>query len=110
MVRTAARLVRGAIDLIVTNPPYVADDDEVERVVADWEPATALEAGPDGLDALRTIIAAAPEWLAHHGVLVAEIGASQAAAVELLAAQAGFARHEVRKDLAGRARMLIARR
>ncbi len=102
--------MRGAIDLIVTNPPYVADDDEVERVVADWEPAVALDAGLDGLDALRAIIGAAPEWLARHGVLVAEIGASQATAVELLAAQAGFARHEVRMDLAGHARTLIARR
>ena len=44
----------GRLDLVVSNPPYIADDDaSVEPVVREWEPAEALFAGPDGLRALR---------------------------------------------------------
>lgn len=102
--------LRGMVDLIVTNPPYVATGEPVEATVADWEPHEALYAGDDGLDALRVIIAGAPDWLADHGVLVAEIGAAQADAVIVLARRAGFADVEVRPDLAGHDRILVARR
>lgn len=102
--------LRGVIDLVVTNPPYVATDDDLDATVRDWEPAEALFAGTDGLDDLRVIIDRAPEWLASHGVLVAEIGADQADAVLVLARQAGFSVAEVRQDLAGRDRILVARR
>jgi release factor glutamine methyltransferase len=102
--------LRGAIDLVVTNPPYVATDDEVDATVRDWEPVGALFAGADGLDDLRVIIAESPAWLAPHGVLVAEIGATQATEVISLARQAGFTDAEVRPDLAGRDRILVARR
>lgn len=102
--------LRGAVDLIVTNPPYVAADDELDDTVRAWEPLDALFAGDDGLDDLRVIIAQSPDWLAPHGVLVAEIGATQADAVMALAREAGFAHAEVRPDLAGRDRILVARR
>lgn len=102
--------LRGAVDLIVTNPPYVATDDEIDDTVRGWEPLGALFAGADGLDDLRVIISQSPEWLTTHGVLVAEIGAAQAGAVVELAHDAGFAHAEVRPDLAGRDRILIARR
>lgn len=102
--------LRGVIDLIVTNPPYVATGDVLDASVRDWEPTEALFAGSDGLDDLRVIIAHAPEWLAPHGVLVAEIGATQADAVLMLARQAGFMIAEVRPDLAGRDRILVAGR
>lgn len=102
--------LHGAIDLIVTNPPYVATDDELDDTVRAWEPVEALFAGADGLDDLRVIIAESPAWLAPHGVLVAEIGATQAAAVVSLAREAGFTDAEVRPDLAGRDRILVARR
>lgn len=102
--------LRGVVDLIVTNPPYVATGDELDPSVRAHEPADALFAGDDGLDDLRLIIAQSPGWLAAHGVLVAEIGATQADAVMALAAAAGFAHVEVRPDLAGRDRILVARR
>jgi len=102
--------LRGTVDLIVTNPPYVATDDVLDEVVRAWEPAGALFAGDDGLDDLRVIIAESPAWLSGNGVLVAEIGATQAEAVVDLATTAGFATVEVRRDLAGRDRILIARR
>ncbi len=102
--------LRGVIDLIVTNPPYVATDDALDDVVRDWEPHGALFAGDDGLDDLRVIIAESPTWLADPGVLVAEIGADQGAVVTALARDAGFVDVEVRPDLAGRDRILVAHR
>ena len=101
--------LRGGVDLIVTNPPYVATNDEVDEAVLTWEPSRALFAGDDGLDDFREIIAGAPEWLAEHGVLVAEIGATQAEAVTTLARAPDFAEVEIRQDLAMRDRILIAR-
>lgn len=102
--------LRGHVDLIVTNPPYVATVDELDESVRGWEPDSALFAGVDGLDDLRTIIAQAPDWLTPTGTLVGEIGATQADAVMGLARGAGFGQVEIRVDLAGRDRILVARR
>lgn len=102
--------LRGVIDLIVTNPPYVGTGDEIDDAVRNWEPSAALFAGADGLDDLRVIIAQTPGWLAPHGVLVAEIGATQGHAVTVLADDAGFTEVGIRTDLAGHDRILVARR
>lgn len=98
----------GRVDLVVSNPPYVADGDALPPEVADWEPATALLAGPDGLDDVRRIVADAPAWLAPGGVLVVEIGETQGDAVLALAAAAGFEQATIEPDLAGRPRALVA--
>ncbi len=101
----------GRIDLLVSNPPYVADDDpRLEPIVREWEPAAALFGGHDGLDALRTIAAAAPGWLAPGAVIVLEIGDGQGPAVEELLRDGGFLDVEVLPDLAGRDRVVVARR
>lgn len=102
--------LRGRLDLIVSNPPYVAMGELLPDAVARWEPSDALLAGPDGLNDLRCIIAEAPEWLADDGVLVLEIGETQGAAVLDLARAAGFVETAVEQDLAGRDRALVARR
>jgi release factor glutamine methyltransferase len=102
--------LRGRLDLVVSNPPYVAEHDELPPEVRDWEPATALLAGPEGLDALRVIVAEAPSWLAPGGWLVTEIGATQAEAVTSMSREAGLIDVEVRPDVAGHDRMLLARR
>jgi release factor glutamine methyltransferase len=99
----------GAIDVVVSNPPYVATGDDLPRVVRDWEPASALFAGDDGLDDLRVLVAGAPDWLAPAGALVLELAPSQAAAVAALALEHGFAEVEVHPDLAGRDRAVVAR-
>lgn len=101
--------LRGRLDLIVSNPPYVAVGDSLPDAVARWEPSRALLAGPDGLADLRPIIAEAPHWLADDGVLIVEIGETQGSAVLDLAGAAGFAAAAVQPDLAGRDRVLIAR-
>lgn len=101
--------LRGRLDLIVSNPPYVAVGESLPAAVARWEPSDALLAGPDGLDDLRRIIAEAPEWLTDDGVLVVEIGETQGPAVLALAGAAGFAAAAVERDLADRDRALVAR-
>ncbi|HUP72515.1 MAG TPA: peptide chain release factor N(5)-glutamine methyltransferase [Acidimicrobiales bacterium] len=102
--------LRGVVDVIVSNPPYVAADDELPAEVRDWEPVEALVPGPRGLEAYESIVVHAPEWLAVTGALVLEIGAAQRAAVRELVLDSGFASAEVHADLAGRDRVVVARR
>ena len=95
--------------MIVSNPPYVATDDEVEPIVRDWEPLDALHAGEDGLDDLRVLVSGAPRWLVPGGALVLEMDPRQTATVVALAGDAGFVDAEVHRDLAGRDRVVVAR-
>ncbi|MGI9119092.1 MAG: peptide chain release factor N(5)-glutamine methyltransferase [Acidimicrobiales bacterium] len=100
----------GHVDVVVANPPYVAEGEELPAVVTDWEPVGALVAGPTGLEHLERIVAGAPRWLARPGSLVVELAPHQAIAVADLARSAGFADIEIHPDLAGRQRALVARR
>jgi release factor glutamine methyltransferase len=87
-------------DVIVSNPPYVADDDP-HLAALKHEPAQALGAGPDGLKDLRAIIAQAPRHLNPGGWLLLEHGWDQAPAVRGLLQAAGFTAVASRRDLAG---------
>ena len=87
-------------DLIVSNPPYVAAGDP-HLADLKFEPAIALSSGADGLDALRAIVAGAPQHLRAGGWLLVEHGSTQAAAVRELFKAAGFGKVETRRDLAG---------
>ena len=101
----------GAVDVIVSNPPYVAEF-EVEDLpdeVRSWEPLGALVSGPTGLEAIERIVAEAPLWLAHPGSLLVEIAPHQAAEAEAMARAAGFGSAAVWPDLTGRDRILLAR-
>ncbi len=102
--------LRGHIDVVVANPPYVGAGEALPEEVAAWEPPGALVAGPDGLEAVRAVVAGAPAWLAPGGSLVVEIAAHQAAAAVALARSAGLGRPAVLSDLAGRPRVLVAQR
>jgi release factor glutamine methyltransferase len=99
----------GHLDLVVANPPYVADG-AAHQSVARWEPAGAVFAGPDGLAALRVLVAGASGWLRPGGALVLEIGADQGKRVTELAREAGLKGVDVGPDLAGCDRVLLARR
>lgn len=101
--------LRGRLDLIVSNPPYVAEGDDLPLEVALWEPEPALVAGPTGLEAIVEIVAGAPGWLRRPGWLVVEIAPHQAAAAEAMAHQAGFGDIRVRPDMTGRLRALVGR-
>jgi release factor glutamine methyltransferase len=106
------RELRGALRVVVTNPPYVAQH-EVEDLppeVAQHEPMRALVGGDTGLEQITRIVADAPDWLEPDGTLVCEIAPHQAEATTALARDAGFADVAVRRDLTGRDRVLVARR
>jgi release factor glutamine methyltransferase len=98
-----------AFDVIVSNPPYVAEGDPHLADLA-FEPPLALTSGPDGLDALRAIVAGAPAHLRPGGWLLVEHGATQGPAVRALFARAGFAGVATRRDLAGLERATGGRR
>jgi len=102
--------LKGAVDVVVGNPPYVADDDRLPAEVSDWEPRGALIAGPTGLEAIDSIVRKAPAWLRRTGALVLEIGETQGDAARSLASAAGFTSVDVASDLTGRPRVLVARR
>lgn len=102
--------VPGQFDLIVSNPPYISDD-EMETLapeVRDWEPWLALTPGGDGLDPYRSITRDAPERLSPGGRLIVEIGAEQGAAVAQMFVDAGFVGIAVLRDLDGRDRVVRA--
>jgi release factor glutamine methyltransferase len=97
-------------DLILSNPPYIPTPDLAALMpdVANYEPATALDGGADGLTAYKTIITALPTLLSQNGAAIIELGINQAEQVAALAQSAGF-RTKTRPDLAGIPRALIIR-
>ena len=104
------RELLGAIDVVVSNPPYVATDDVIEDIVREWEPLSALFAGDDGLDDIRMILEDAPAWLRPGGVLILEMDPGQLGTASELARSHGFLGIETYADLAGRDRALVVRR
>jgi release factor glutamine methyltransferase len=103
--------LHGALRLVVTNPPYVAEHEvaALPRDVVDWEPRGALVSGPTGFEALEVVIAGAPDWLdPAGGALVVELAPHQADRAQELADHAGFTDVRVDTDLVGRARVLVA--
>jgi len=103
--------VRGQVQLVVANPPYVAEA-EVKGLpdeVAAWEPREALVSGPTGMEGVEAVVSGAPDWLSSPGSLVVELAPHQAPHGLALAERAGFDEASVRVDLAGRPRVLVAR-
>jgi release factor glutamine methyltransferase len=100
--------VAGSFDLIVSNPPYIAEGEMAALApeVRDWEPRLALTPGGDGLAAYRTIAAGAGAHLAPGGRLIVETGAAQGPAVAAIMAAAGLGPVRVLPDLAGRDRVV----
>lgn len=92
--------IQDRFDLILSNPPYVADADP-HLAALRHEPLAALAAGADGLDDIRRIVTQAPGHLRRGGWLLLEHGWDQAAAVRQLLQAAGFSRVQSRRDLAG---------
>ncbi len=105
----AGAIPADGFDLLVSNPPYVSagERDTLPRNVRDYEPATALFAGGDGLAAFRRIAAEAPGRLKPGAQVIVEVGHTQADAVEGIFAQAGRWNAAGRfRDLAGIDRVL----
>jgi release factor glutamine methyltransferase len=101
----------GGADLVVANPPYVPSAALAELMPeVQWEPRRALDGGPDGLRVLKEIAATTRPRLARGGHLLVEIGADQAGAVAGMMAAADLTPVGVCRDLAGRDRVVVARR
>lgn len=97
-------------DLIVSNPPYIAaNDPHLAQGDLRFEPPQALASGADGLDAIREIVAGAPQWLAAEGWLLLEHGYDQGAAVRSQLAQAGWREVATHRDAGGHERVSVAR-
>jgi release factor glutamine methyltransferase len=97
--------------VIAANLPYVAERERAGLApeVRDWEPAGALFAGADGLSLIRPLVAGAWKHLESPGLLILEVGATQAAAVvALIEASAQYQNARVVRDLAGRERIVRA--
>jgi release factor glutamine methyltransferase len=93
-------------DLVLCNPPYVADGAELGPGVREYEPDEALFAGEEGLDAYRVLAPQLPRLLNPEGIAAIEIGFDQAAAVTRLLARDGL-EARVANDLAGRPRAVL---
>ncbi len=93
-------------DLVVSNPPYIrAEDPHLGRGDVRFEPAAALAAGADGLEAIRVIVGSAPAYLQPRGWLLLEHGYDQADAVRSLLVEAGFVEVFTKPDWEGRDRI-----
>ena len=103
--------VQGRFDLIVSNPPYIADAEmaDLSPEVREWEPHLALTPGGDGLAPYRIISAQAPAYLTQGGWLMVEIGAAQGAVVAGYFTAAGFAQVAILPDMDGRDRVVVGR-
>ncbi len=100
-----------SLDALVSNPPYIAErDPHLDQGDVRFEPRTALISGPDGLDDLRCLTAAAPRVLRPAGILLLEHGFDQAEAVARLLKEQGFLDIRQHRDLAGHIRISEGRK
>ncbi len=99
-----------AFDVIVSNPPYVAEGEyaELDAGVRDFEPRLALVSGWDGLDATRAILGGARDYLRAGGLLVLEVDSRRAAESARVARLSGWPAVRIERDLFGRPRYLLA--
>jgi release factor glutamine methyltransferase len=99
----------GSVDLVISNPPYIPVGAWVPPEVGEYDPATALRSGQDGLDAIRVIERVAGRLLRSGGQVAVEHGAPQGAAVYwVFAEEQGWRRTRNHTDLAGRDRFVTA--
>lgn len=95
-------------DVIVSNPPYIADTDpHLQQGDLRFEPRRALASGPEGMDDIEQLCQQAPRHLASKGVLVVEHGYNQSAQVHACFSKHGYHNIEQHKDLAGHVRMTV---
>jgi release factor glutamine methyltransferase len=108
---TALAELDGSVDLVVSNPPYIPIGSWVPPEVGEYDPATALWGGPDGMDAVRVVEATARRLLRPGGLLAVEHGAQQGAAVYwVFAEESGWLQTRNHTDLSGRDRFVTAAR
>jgi release factor glutamine methyltransferase len=95
------------VDLVVSNPPYVPDANALPSDVANFEPASALFGGPDGLQVLDRLLARVPAWLAPDASFIVEFGYGQEESVRRSAEREGWTVRRMLHDLQGIARTVV---
>lgn len=103
--------LRGSLSVVVANPPYIAAEEvaTLPREIADHEPRTALVSGPKGTEAIERILSDVSAWVVSGGSAVIELAPHQSGWAAARAADVGLVDVRVEPDLAGRARVLVAR-
>jgi release factor glutamine methyltransferase len=101
-----------ALDAVVTNPPYISDEEleELEPEVVGHEPRLALAGGKGGLGVIAELVPQAARALRPDGLLLMEVGSGQEARVVELVRDSGMAVVRVAPDLAGIPRVVVARK
>jgi release factor glutamine methyltransferase len=107
-----APLASGAVDALISNPPYLTADEYacLDPSVRDWEPELALLSGPDGLESTAQLLDQGRRVLRPSGWLAVEIDCTRAEASAQLATSLGWENVKIHVDLFGRERYLLARR
>jgi release factor glutamine methyltransferase len=111
-VASGLHFLKGSVDLLVSNPPYVDETSAPIRLapeVRQWDPPAALYSGEDELGFFRRIFAETPPLLKRGAAVVLEIGEGQAEKVQDLGSISGFVPLGVRNDLAGTPRAVLLR-
>jgi release factor glutamine methyltransferase len=108
----AGQGLEGAVDVVVSNPPYIARSqwESLPREVREYEPRVSLDGGEDGLDVYRRLAIPALPYLSPGGRLLLECGEGQAEGVRGILEQAGWQVEGIHRDLAGIQRAIQARR
>ena len=103
--------VKGAYDLIISNPPYIGliEQDEISAEVIKYDPEIALFAGSDGMEAYKRIIPNLAKFLNPDGLVALETGASQSNQVKNMMNAVGFIDAKIVKDLSGKDRLVVAK-
>lgn len=102
-------LLGESFDLIVSNPPYIGDDEELPHEVRVHEPAAALFSGPTGLEFYARLANEAPNHLEDGGLILLEVGHTQAAEVRAIFEAADWCYETTRRDLSGIERVVVFR-
>ena len=100
----------GKFDIIISNPPYIADSEELPLEVSKWEPSSSLRSGPLGTEDLSFLLNNSIDWLSAEGQLILELAPMQADEMVKEAENLNFREVQLRHDLAGRERVLIVRK
>ena len=97
-------------DIVISNPPYIGNDEDLDTEISDWEPCIALRAGPLGTENINHLIKEASNWLTGDGSLILELPPHFAKQAKNLAQTSGYFNVRIHHDLTGRERILVARR
>ena len=97
-------------DVIISNPPYISDSEELPLEVSEWEPSSSLRSGPVGTEDLSFLLNNSIEWLSAEGQLILELAPMQADQMVEEAKNLNFREVQLRNDLTGRDRVLMAKK